>query len=115
MLHSAGVLLFWLLVAHVICDYPLQGDFLSRGKNHRAPLPGIPWWQCLFAHALIQGGGVALVTGSLWLGVAETIAHATIDFGKCLGQYDFNADQATHLCCKGAWAIIAIYGLPGVL
>jgi hypothetical protein len=33
---------WWLLVAHVLADYPLQGAFLARGKNHRNPIPGIP-------------------------------------------------------------------------
>ena len=105
-------ILWWMLVGHAVCDYPLQGDFLARGKNHKAPMPGVPWYQCLAAHALIQGGAVALVTGSVALGVAEVAAHGFIDFGKCQGWYGFNADQALHVVCKLAW--LAILGLNHV-
>lgn len=95
--------LFYLLAAHGVCDYPLQGDFLARGKNHTAPLPGVPWYQCLIWHAMIHAGAVALITGSLWLGIAEFIAHCLIDFGKCSGWFGFNTDQALHVVCKIAW------------
>lgn len=97
------MILFYLLVSHVLCDYPLQGDFLARGKNHKNPIPGIPFYQCLLAHALIQGGGVAVVTGSLKLGILEFIIHTFIDFGKCQGLYNFNIDQLFHIICKLAW------------
>ncbi|MFM1977463.1 MAG: hypothetical protein RL145_2309, partial [Pseudomonadota bacterium] len=40
-------LLYLLIVAHFICDYPLQGDFLSKAKNLTAPIPGVPWWQAM--------------------------------------------------------------------
>lgn len=93
-----------LIVAHAVCDYPLQGDFLARAKNRSAPLPGVPWWQALGAHAVMHGGAVWLVTGSLWLGLAETIAHALIDDAKCSGRLTFDADQALHVACKLAWA-----------
>jgi hypothetical protein len=36
-----------LLVDHALADYPLQGDFLARAKNHTAPIPGISWYQSL--------------------------------------------------------------------
>jgi hypothetical protein len=94
---------FYLLAAHALCDFPLQGDYLAKGKNHRAPLPGTPWGICLAAHALIHGGAVALITGSLWLGIAETVAHAGIDFIKCEGWIDYTLDQILHLVCKGVW------------
>lgn len=99
--------LWWMLVGHALCDYPLQGDFLARGKNHKNPIPGIPFYQCLFAHALIHAGAVAAVTGSVALGVAEFIAHVAIDFGKCDGQYGLNVDQALHVGCKVIWALVA--------
>lgn len=97
---------FWLLVAHAVCDYPLQGDFLARGKNHKSPIPGVPWWQCLFAHALIHGGAVALVTGSIWLGLAEAFVHAMTDHRKCAGEYGFNVDQFLHVAFKVMWVAI---------
>lgn len=107
-------IIFYLLGAHALCDYPLQGDFLARGKNHKNPLPGVPWYQCLLAHALIHGFAVSLITGSLWLGLAETICHTYIDYSKCNGKFAswggdegaFNFDQYLHAMCKVAWYLI---------
>ena len=101
-------LFFWLLVSHAIADYPLQGDFLARGKNHKAPIPGIPWYQCLFWHAVIHGGAVALITQSIPLGCAEFVIHIITDYAKCDGRLTFNEDQAIHVACKVLWAAIAI-------
>ena len=98
-----------LLVAHAFCDYPLQGDFLARGKNHLAPLPGIPWWQCLGAHALIHAGAVAYVTGSDLLGVLEFICHFAIDCLKSAGYLSFDADQSLHWLCKALWAALLVF------
>lgn len=71
-----------LLVGHALCDYPLQGDFLARGKNHHNPLPGVPWQWCLASHAAIHAGAVAFITGSVGLGVFEYGAHCLIDLVK---------------------------------
>lgn len=98
------MILFWLLVGHALCDYPLQGDFLSKAKNRAAPIPGVPWYQALGAHALIQGGAVVLVTGSIALGLAEMLLHAVIDDAKCAGKINFNQDQGLHIACKMVWA-----------
>ena len=98
--------LWLLIVGHALCDYPLQGDFLARGKNHKNPIPGGPWYQCLAAHALIHGGAVTLLTGSVVLGAAEFVAHAVIDYAKRDGRLGFNTDQALHLVCKVAWLIL---------
>lgn len=99
-------LFFWLLIAHAVCDFPLQGDFLAHGKNHRDPIPGVPWFICLLAHALIHAGGVALVTGSVAAGLAEFAVHALIDFGKCQGWYGFGHDQALHVFTKPLWLLL---------
>lgn len=101
-------LFFALIVAHAICDYPLQGEFLAKAKNHRIPIPGAPWYQALGAHALIHGGAVWLVTGIWWLGVMECAAHGLIDYAKCDGKIDFNTDQAFHIVCKGSYALILL-------
>lgn len=98
--------LFLLIGAHALCDYPLQGDFLSRGKNQTAPLPGVPWYQCLFAHAMIHALAVYLITRSLPLALTELACHAAIDYGKSDGLYGFNVDQFLHIACKCAWALI---------
>lgn len=97
-----------LLVGHALADYPLQGEFLSKAKNHRSPIEGIPWWQALFAHSVIHGGFVGIITGSLFLGIAETILHSIIDRTKCEGIIGFNTDQALHIFCKILWVIILI-------
>lgn len=99
-------LLFSLLAGHALCDYPLQGDFLARGKNRHASIPGVPWYQCLLAHSLIHAGCVVLITGRLEVGVFELGAHFLIDFGKCEGWFGFNADQMLHAACKVAWLIL---------
>ena len=98
-----------LLAAHALADYPLQGDFLAKAKNHTAPLPGVPWYQALMAHSAIHGGFVGLITGSLLLGLAEFALHCAIDRAKCAARIDFNTDQALHVACKGVWAALAVY------
>jgi len=100
------MILFYLLAAHALCDYPLQGDFLAKGKNHKHPLPGIPYYQCLLAHAIIHGGAVALITGNIYLGLAEFVIHTAIDYGKCQELYSFNTDQFFHIACKLIWVYI---------
>jgi hypothetical protein len=96
-----------LIIAHAICDYPLQGDFLARAKNRALPIPGVPWYQALGAHSVMHGGAVWLLTGVPLLGLAETTAHAAIDDAKCSGCIGFNADQSLHLACKALWVVIA--------
>lgn len=104
---TAWTMLLLLLVGHAIADYPLQGDFLSKAKNRAAPIPGVPWWQALGAHATIHGGVVGLITGAWWLGVAEAVVHAITDDAKCRGRISFNQDQAIHVACKVVWVLIA--------
>lgn len=99
--------LLLLLAGHALCDYPLQGDFLAKAKNRTTPIPGVPWYQALGAHALIHGGMVALVTKSPAMGVAETVIHAVTDDLKCKGKLSFNQDQAIHAACKVLWAALS--------
>lgn len=104
----SAIEIFGLMIfAHALADYPLQGDFLSKAKNRTAPIPGVPWWQALAWHSIIHGGFVALITGHWWLGVAEAGIHAATDDWKCRGLITFNQDQAIHIVCKAAWALIA--------
>jgi hypothetical protein len=103
------ITLFWLLVGHAVCDYPWQGDFLARGKNHRQPLDGIPWQWCLVWHSLIHGGAVAYVTGSVQLGLIEYSVHCLIDYLKCDGRTSFNTDQWLHVACKVVWALVIVH------
>lgn len=108
-------LLLLLFAGHALCDYPLQGDFLARGKNRYAPLPGVPWYQCLFAHALIHAMAVLLITSSIWLALAELVIHFVVDDRKCAGDFGFDVDQAIHYGCKLLWALIASFYFVRVL
>ena len=96
-----------MVAAHAVCDYPLQGDFLAKAKNRAAPLPGVPWYQALGAHAAIHGGAVAAITGKPLLGLAEAAVHAVTDDLKCRGKLTYNQDQAIHLGCKVLWAALS--------
>lgn len=100
-------ILLLLLAGHALADYPLQGDFLARGKNRLTAFPGMSWQQLMFAHCLIHMGMVLLVTGNAWLALAEFVIHYATDVAKCEGYIDFNVDQAIHYGCKVLWAIIA--------
>jgi hypothetical protein len=98
-------LLIFLFGGHALCDYPLQGDFLSQGKNRL--LKGIPWYQCLASHVFIHAAMVLLVTGSATLALAEMVIHALTDYSKGRGWINFNQDQAIHFACKILWAWLA--------
>lgn len=100
--------LFALVAMHALLDFPLQGDAVAINKNPNADTPlqkHVPWYYWLLSHALVHGGGVALITGSVWLGMAETIAHFVIDYNKCMGKYSIHVDQLLHVLCKIAWVI----------
>lgn len=100
MIADAGQAFFALIVGHALADYPLQGDFMAKAKNPTAPIPGVPWWIVMAAHCMIHAGWVAMVTGSVWLGMAEFVAHFLIDSCKCYGKYGFAEDQLLHVACK---------------
>ena len=85
---------------HFLADYPLQGDFLSKAKNHKNPIPGVPWYQALGAHCAIHAGFVFIATGSYGAGLSEFIIHWYIDYRKNEGKYTFNEDQFAHLITK---------------
>ena len=97
-----------LIFAHALADYPLQGAFLSQAKNHTTPICGVPWYQALAAHSAIHGGFVGVITGSLWMGVAEFVIHAVTDHAKCSGRISYNVDQAIHVGCKVVWAVLVV-------
>lgn len=106
--------LFPLLCAvHALADYPLQGDWLSKAKNHKLKLVDgeTIWPLALMSHALIHAAGVWIVTKSPTLAVAEFICHAAIDYAKCDGRLSYNADQALHIACKALWIAMLIGGV----
>ena len=100
---SILMLFLMLLGAHWVCDYPLQGDFLAKAK-FEGPLR----LYHLVAHAGIQGAAVALVTGNVWLGLAEWAAHTVIDELKVKGKTTFATDQALHIVCKALWLAFVV-------
>jgi hypothetical protein len=102
-----------LVAAHALADYPLQGEFLARAKNRFQPLPGVPWYQAMGAHAAIHGGMVGLITGSVLLGLLEALLHFAIDDAKCARRIGFNTDQALHVACKLVWVVLLGSGLTG--
>ena len=100
-------LLFELLVGHAVADFALQSDVMAKGKNRHnkvTPPPGQEYKACwpmwLLAHGLIHGGVVYYITGSVALGVFETITHSAIDFCKCEGLTEPYSDQIIHLTTK---------------
>lgn len=105
-----SALILALFCAHALCDYPLQGDFLARGKSPEAPITGVPWYQCLIAHCLIHAGAVALITGSAPLGFIELGVHWWADVSKCEGRIAFNQDQIIHYGVKVLYAVLVVTG-----
>jgi hypothetical protein len=95
-----------LFAGHALCDYPLQGNFLAKGKNHRNPLPRVPWYQCMFAHAMIHAGMVYLITQSVTFASLEFVVHFWTDFAKCDGKLTFNQDQSIHYAFKVLWGVL---------
>jgi hypothetical protein len=105
------VILFYLLSAHFLCDYPLQGPFIGEFKNRHKKQEknfhgghGIPWWHLMTAHSFTHGGAVLLITGRLDFAIFETVAHFIIDCLKCEGITDINFDQFLHIVCKVSYA-----------
>lgn len=95
-----------LIAGHCLADFPLQSEAIAINKNRHAKTElqkHVPFWYWLLSHSIIHGAAVGLITGSLGLGIAETIAHAAIDFGKCEKWYNIHQDQVLHVVCKIIW------------
>lgn len=108
MLETFALLVF----VHALADYPLQATWIATTKSHKAPHPsGYPWYHSLMAHSIIHGGFVGIITGTLWLAVAETVLHFVIDFLKNHGNFgggrrSVDIDQALHIACKALWVAL---------
>lgn len=72
---DGAMMLFLLVCAHFLADYPLQGDFLALNKARTGP-GYVPWWHALTAHAFIHGGFVALITGYWCIGGLVSQRHS---------------------------------------
>ena len=111
---------FWfvLCLGPFVADYPLQSDFIARGKNRFLPLdpstippgqtPMTVWPWVLTAHAGTHAAAVFLITGSALLAILELISHWLIDYGKCANRYGIHADQFAHIACKAVWALAVV-------
>lgn len=107
--HNLFALFFILIGVHALCDYPLQGDFLARGKA--TGFPGISRLVLMLAHCWIHALGVALVTGSVLLAVMELLVHWMIDELKVDEYTSFMTDQLLHVACKLFYvAMVAQWG-----
>jgi len=113
--HTVFELFWWYLVFHAIFDYGLQSEFIAKGKNHREPLPNVPWVPVLMAHSIMHGGAVAFVSGNVYLGAAEFVAHFATDFAKSAGFFGadrFRAhivDQIVHILWKILWIAASFF------
>lgn len=106
-------LLVWLAIGHYIADYPLQIDFIAMAKNENTEAGKIYWKHVLTAHSAVHAGFVFLFTGSLFLCLAEFVAHFVIDRKKNNNEITLEQDQQYHLYCKLAWAIIFFIFMRG--
>lgn len=94
-------IILWLLLAHYVLDYPLQGSFLAQTKGKH------PY--SLFAHSMIYGLGMAVVFKLLglfaaWKVVVLVASHIIIDYKKATAKDEAKAltiylyiDQALHI------------------
>lgn len=94
-----------LFALHFICDYPLQGDTIARGKNRTIDpaLFGVNWWYWMASHAATHAVAVGYVLGPV-AGCIEFAAHFLIDVGKCEKKYGLHVDQILHGLTKIALA-----------
>ena len=112
---EALVLFFALVIGHAFADFPLQGDFLSHGKNRNVPPPKLAdgkksprylWIYLMTAHCLIHAGFVWVITGCVALALAELVLHWVIDAAKCEGKTSFATDQWLHVATKAVFVLI---------
>ena len=109
---TALTLFFALAIGHAIADFPLQGDFLARGKNRHLSCikladgkknPEFLWAYLMTAHCLIHAGFVWIISGNVFLALIEFVLHWIIDAIKCEGKTSFEIDQLLHLLSKAAF------------
>ncbi len=111
---QAAELLFQFLVVHAMLDFMLQPNIMASAKSrhsryHENGNQEFPaWYYWLGAHSLGHGGGVYLITGSLWLGLLETVLHGVIDHLKCEHKTNLFQDQALHVLCKVGYLFILL-------
>ena len=105
------LLLFLLLLGHRLADYPIEGDFLTRGKANLTAQEIKKWPMELTIHSFIHGITVGLLTASTLLGVFEFVIHWIVDYIKFNGYFDVDTDQFIHVMCKVLWWGILVVGI----
>lgn len=103
-------MLLYMLALHALCDFPWQGEFLSKGKNRRTNpyATWVPWYHLMASHAVIHAGAVLWITNSLTCALAEAVIHFATDTLKGEGKISNRTDQLSHIVCKVAWAALAV-------
>lgn len=95
-----------LLFAHIIFDFPLQGDFMAKAKNQASPIAGIPPYLILSFHCFLHSAAVYYLTGSKYVALFEFVTHFLLDFHKNRGNISFSQDQANHIMLKAIYGVI---------
>jgi hypothetical protein len=101
-----ATIFFYLMAAHALLDFPLQGEQVAVNKNPNSNTElqkAVPWYYWMGSHAMLHGAAVMMITNSLVCGLAETVAHFIIDLNKCNGRYSIHIDQLLHMLCKVLW------------
>jgi len=95
-------------MAHTVTDVALQTQWMSEHKR-----PGYcirdSWTEFAYplaSHSVINGAGVAFVTGSVWLGVLEIIIHSVSDLLKSIDAISENKDVLIHIMSKVVYVIL---------
>ena len=92
------------MYAHAIADFALQSDTMIKCKSWKENGNWLMWF---IAHAFINGAMVYFVTGSMKLGLIETVLHGITDAVKCGGFTNPDEDQEIHIAYKAAMAIFS--------
>lgn len=116
-----GYILFLMLMAHAVCDFALQSDWMAKAKASIVQSAGLPWWYVMAMHCLINAAGVYAVAAYVgvsaplcaMLAALEYIAHFATDATKRRLYISAISDQAFHVVAKAAWAWVCVVGVEG--
>ena len=98
-------LLGWLVFAHILLDFALQGDFMAKSKDFIRPTHGVSPTLMLAMHSFTHAFAVYIITGSFLLFAIEWVLHALIDYMKVHRWLSFNFDQGLHITVKVLFVI----------
>ncbi len=99
----------YLIAAHFLADFPLQGPFMSEAKNPQNPTHREYWAWVMIGHGSIHAAFVLLITGSWLFAIIEWIVHVIIDLAKCDQAISFSRDQFLHLACKVIYVLVLVH------